>query len=148
TVVGNQPNSAYTNNAQASSSNFDPTPENNHASVTPFIADLSVTKAVALSPGGDLDASGTITVNDVIVFTVTVTNAGPDFATGVQLTDLLSASFTYLSDDNPPNYDPDTGLWDVGVIAPGTSRTLNITTSVNASGTNTAQVTASDQFDP
>jgi uncharacterized repeat protein (TIGR01451 family) len=148
TVVGNHPASAYTNSAQASSSNFDPTPENNHASVRPFIADLSVTKAAGLL--SDNDGSGTLTVGDTVRFTVTVTNAGPDFATGVHLVDLLTAGFTYVSDDSGGTYDPTTGLWNVGAIAPGTTLTLTITADVNPSGpyTNTAQVTASDQFDP
>jgi uncharacterized repeat protein (TIGR01451 family) len=150
TVVGNQPDSAYTNNAQASSSNFDPNTTNNSTSVTPFIADLSVTKTAALAPGGDLDGSGTLTVGDLVTFTVTVTNAGPDFATGVQLSDPLAAGFTYVSDNSGGTYDPTTGLWNVGVMAPGTTQTLTITASVNPTGpyTNTAQVTASQQFDP
>src|SRR5262249_2241544 len=151
TVVGGKPDSAYTNNAQVSSSgSFDPTPADEKASVTPFIADLSVTKTVALAPGGDLDNSGSMTVGDLVIFTVSVSNAGPDFATGVQLADLLTAGFTYVSDDSPGTYDPTTGLWDVGVMAPGTAQTLNITATVNPAGpySNTAQVTASQQFDP
>ena len=76
-----------------------------------------------MAPGGDLDDSGTLTAGDVITFTVTVTNAGPDFATGVQLSDPLTAAFTYLSDDSGGTYDPATGLWDVGVMAPGMTST-------------------------
>jgi uncharacterized repeat protein (TIGR01451 family) len=150
TVVGNQADSAYTNNAQASSSSFDPTPADNHASVTPFIADLGVTKTAALAPGGDLDGSGTLTQGDLVVFTVTVSNAGPDFATGVQLADPLAAGFTYVSDDSSGSYDPTTGLWNVGVIAPGTTQTLNIFATLNATGpfTNTARVAGRQQFDP
>jgi uncharacterized repeat protein (TIGR01451 family) len=151
TVVGNQPASAYTNSAQVSASNsFDPDPGNNSASATPFIADLGVTKTAGLAPGGDLDNNGTLTVGDLVNFTVTVTNAGPDFATGVQLSDPLTAGFTWVSDNSGGAYDPTTGLWNVGVIAPGTTQTLTITATVNATGpySNTAQVTASDQFDP
>src|SRR5262249_55874255 len=100
TVVGGKPASAYTNYAQVSASgSFDPnsTPNNNstteddNASVTPLIADLSVSKTAALAPGGDNDGSGTLTVGDTVVFTVTIANAGPDFATGVQLVDQLTA---------------------------------------------------------
>ena len=157
TVVGRKPDSAYTNYAQVSASgSFDPdsTPGNNstteddNASVTPFIADLSVTKTAALV--GDNDASGTLTVGDDVAFTVTVANAGPDFATGVQLVDLLAAGYTYVTDDSPGTYDPTTGLWNVGVLAPGETATLIILAATNASGPygNTAQVTASQQFDP
>src|SRR5262249_14207117 len=113
-------------------------------------ADLSVTKTAALAPGGDNDSSGTLTVGDTVLFTVTIANAGPDFATGVKLVDQLTAGFTYVSDDSPGTYDPATGAWLGGVMAPGTTQTLNITATVNATGpyTNTAQVTASQQFDP
>src|SRR5262249_46592322 len=100
TVVGGKPASAYTNYAQVSASgSFDPdsTPNNNstteddNASVAPLIADLSLTKTAAIAPGGDNDGSGTLTVGDTVVFTVTIANAGPDFATGVQLVDQLTA---------------------------------------------------------
>src|SRR5262249_14904288 len=131
TVTGGHPASAYTNYAEVSASdNFDPnstpgnhsTTEDDDASATPFIADLSVAKTVAML--SDNDDSGTLTVNDTVRFTITVTNAGPDFATGVQLVDLLTAGFTYVSDDSGGSYDPTTGLWNVGVMAPNTTQTL------------------------
>src|SRR4029453_15674538 len=105
--------SAYTNYAQVSASgSFDPdsTPNNNssteddNAVAAPFISDLSVTKTA--TPDGDNDGSGTLTVGDDIVFTVTVTNAGPDFASGVQLVDQLTAGYTYVGDDSLGTYDP------------------------------------------
>ena len=92
TVVGGKPASAYTNYAQVSATgSYDPdsTPGNNSttedddASVKPMIADLSVTKSVTFAPGGDLDANGTPSVEDQVVFTITITNTGPDYATGV-----------------------------------------------------------------
>jgi uncharacterized repeat protein (TIGR01451 family) len=151
TVVADQPDSGYTNSAQVSATDsFDPNPANDQTSVKPFIADLSLTKTAALAPGGDLDNSGTLTLGDLVNFTVNVTNAGPDFATGVQVSDPLAAGFTWVSDNSGGTYDPISGLWNVGVMAPGTTETLTITVSVNDTGpfTNTAQVTASDQFDP
>jgi uncharacterized repeat protein (TIGR01451 family) len=36
-------------------------------------------------------------VGDLVQFTVTVTNNGPSFARGVQLSDPLSAYFTWMS---------------------------------------------------
>jgi uncharacterized repeat protein (TIGR01451 family) len=152
TVIGGQSVSAYTNYAQVSSAGgFDPdsTPANNSttedddASVTPPIADLSVTKAVALAPGGDLDGSSSLTVGDRVVFTVTVSNAGPDPAPNVLLVDLLANGFTYVGDDSLGAYDAVTGQWVVGTVASATTKTLHITATVNPSGpyTNTAQVT-------
>ena len=68
----------------------------------------------------------------------------------MQVTDLLASGYTYVSDDSPGTYDPVTGLWNVGALAPGATATLNITATVNATGSyaNTAQVTASQHFDP
>ena len=63
---------------------FDPNTANNTASATetPQQADLAVTKTVS---------DATPNVGDQITFTVTLTNSGPDAATGVQVTDLLPA---------------------------------------------------------
>ena len=157
TVVGGKPASAYTNYAEVSASgSFDPnstpgdhsTDQDDDASVTPQIADLSLTKTASLA--SDVDDSGTYTVGDRVAFTVNVTNSGPDFATGVQVKDLLASGFTYVSDDGLGTYNPATGLWNVGVLAPGETATLIILAATNASGSyvNTAQVVASQQFDP
>jgi len=166
TVIAGQLTSAYTNYAQVSASGgFDPdsTPGNNSttedddASVTPPIADLSVTNAVALAPGGDLDGSGSLTVGDQVVFTVTVSNAGPDSAPGVQVVDWLgngvvNNSFTYVGDDSLGTYDGVTGQWVVGTMAPGTTQTLHITATAtpnpNGPYTNTVQVTSMGDFPP
>jgi uncharacterized repeat protein (TIGR01451 family) len=158
TVLGGKPAGAYTNYAQVSASgSFDPnstpgdnsTTEDDDVSIRPPIADLSVTMTAAFAPGGDLDASGTLTVGDQVVFTVTVANAGPDIATGVQLVDALPAGYTYVADDGEGAYDVTTGAWGVGILAPGAARSLHLAATVNPSGpyADTAQVTASGQFD-
>lgn len=107
-------------------------------------ADLSITKTVD---------DATPSVGDTIVYTVTVTNGGPDAATGVAVTDLLPAGLSYVS--NVPSqgtYISSTGVWTVGAIANGASKTLAITATVDTGTgsdtiTNTAEVTASDQTD-
>src|SRR5207253_151640 len=55
---------------------------------TPQQADLALTKAVS---------NATPNVGDVISFTLTLTNAGPDAATNVLVTDLLPAGLTFES---------------------------------------------------
>ena len=106
-------------------------------------ADLSVTKSVDNTAPNE---------GDNIVYTVTVNNAGPDNATGVQVTDVLPTGVTYVSDDGDGTYDSNTGVWNVGDVASGESDTLRITATVDAGTggqtiTNTASVTSADQID-
>ncbi|MGH2570390.1 MAG: FlgD immunoglobulin-like domain containing protein [bacterium] len=107
-------------------------------------ADVDVVKTV---DDGSPAEGGSVT------YTVTVTNNGPDGATGVAITDLLPAGVTYVSDTpSQGTYTSGTGVWDVGLIEDGGSATLQITATVDAgtAGTtigNTATVTALDQTD-
>ena len=123
---------------------FDPNTANNTAGATetPQQADVMVAKQVS---------NPTPNVGDQIVYTITVFNAGPNAATGVQVTDLLPAGVSFVS-ANPSqgSYDNGTGSWDVGAITTATPATLAITvTVVNvAQATNTATITDADQFDP
>ena len=65
----------------------------------------------------------------------------------------LPAGVSFVSSSEPANYDPSTGVWTVGDLAPSTSATLTITATVDAGTggttiTNTAAITAADQADP
>jgi uncharacterized repeat protein (TIGR01451 family) len=52
-----------------------------------------------------------------VTFTVTLHNAGPDTATGVEVTDHLPALFTYDSSTaSPGSYDSMMGVWSVGQL--------------------------------
>ena len=107
----------------------------------PDEADLSLTKIV--------DDSSPTAGTDVI-FTIEVTNGGPDDATDVEVRDLLPSGFAYVSDDAGGDYDDATGIWDVGTVTNGNSATLEITATVLQNGlhTNTAEVVSSTTFDP
>jgi hypothetical protein len=85
-----------------------------------------------------------------VAFTLTVTNHGPDPATGVEVTDLLPGDFTYLSDDGAGTYDAATGIWAIGSLGSGGSKALRIAAAVDVADAvvNSAEITASDQFDP
>ncbi|HEU4402060.1 MAG TPA: OmpA family protein, partial [Candidatus Polarisedimenticolia bacterium] len=85
-----------------------------------------------------------------VTFTLTVSNAGPNGATGVTVSDPLPSGYTYVSDTGGGAYNSGTGLWTVGAVASGGSAALGITATVLASGsyTNGAQVQASNQADP
>ena len=144
----------YANTAQVTASNQpdpDSTPNNNdpveddQATNTPVptaSADLSLTKTVD---------NATPTVGSNVTFTVTVANAGPSAATGVTVRDQLPAGYTFVSDNGAGAYVSGTGVWTIpGTIASGSSVSLQIVATVNASGpyANTAQITASNQPDP
>jgi uncharacterized repeat protein (TIGR01451 family) len=108
-------------------------------------SDLSV--ALIVSNAAPLEAAS-------IVYTITVTNNGPDAASTVQINDLLPAGVTYVSDvPSQGSYDDTTGDWYVGNIANGDSVTLQINVTVDAGTagstiTNTASVTYATQDDP
>src|SRR5262249_30789830 len=87
----------------------------------------------------------------VVTFTVTVTDNGPSGATGVRVTDLLPAGLALVSaTPGLGSYDGATGAWTVGALANGARATLLLAARVTAPGprTNTAAVSAADQFDP
>ena len=123
---------------------FDPNTANNTASATetPQQADLSVTKTVS---------DATPNVGDQITFTVTLSNQGPDAATGVQVTDLLPAGLTFVSaTPSQGTYNNVSGVWTVGTVSSGVPQTLSITATVvsPAAQTNTGTISDADQFDP
>jgi large repetitive protein len=136
----------------ASSDQIDPnsTPNNNNATendqdsatVTPQIADLSLTKTVD---------KGNPTVGDQVVFTVTVSNKGPDTATGVSVRDQVPEGMTFVSATaSQGSYNRNNGIWTVGTVINSGSATLRLTARVAQAGVkeNAAEVIASDQFDP
>ena len=90
-------------------------------------------------------------VGELLTFNVIVANQGPSPATGVAVTDVLSAGLTFEeAAPSQGSYDDATGVWTVGALANGDSAGLTITARVTQAGTvtNTASVTASDQPDP
>ena len=107
----------------------------------PDEADLSLTK--------DVDDSTPDNWFQNVTFTITVDNDGPDDATGVEVTDNLPSGLSWVSDDSGGDYNPSTGVWDVGTITSGNSATLEIVASVQPSGsyTNAAEVTDSTTYD-
>ena len=106
--------------------------------------DLSLTKTIAPPTGTDYY------YGQVVPYTVTVTNNGPDAATGVTVLDKLPTGLILQSATPVGAYAPGTGMWTVGSLASGASATLTLTVRINASGTivNNAEVETADQWDP
>jgi uncharacterized repeat protein (TIGR01451 family) len=103
-------------------------------------ADLSLTKTVS-NPN---PASGTS-----ISYTLSVTNSGssPTAASGVTVLDQLPIGVSFVSAAGFGAYDSSNGVWNVGSVPVGTTRTLTINVTVTAGlGTtiqNDAEITAS-----
>jgi uncharacterized repeat protein (TIGR01451 family) len=136
----------------AGSTPFDNNPANDSAFTRPPIADLELTKTVSDS---------TPNVGDIVTFTVSVFNRGPDTAYGVRIEDRISTGFSdvaHLSTSvGSASLDGSTIRWNSSVsIAPGATATLTFTARVNATTgtageyTNVAEVTgmANNIFDP
>jgi uncharacterized repeat protein (TIGR01451 family) len=108
------PGTTFTNMATVSSGVFDPNEENNTGIVgtstpPPPSADLAVSKSGPTAAGPDSD----------IVYTITVTNSGPDAAANVSMSDTLPGTLTFVS------FTQDSGpVFNCGV--PGTTTTCTL----------------------
>ena len=85
---------------------------------------------------------------DVVVWTLNITNAGPNKATGVVVTDILPEGLIYIRDDSGGKYNPATGILNIGELDVGEQRIINIFAIINKTGeiVNKANVT-SKEFD-
>ena len=104
-------------------------------------ADLAIAKSL-------LPAAGPYVLGQQVTYTVTVTNNGPDAASGVAVADVLPAALTSIV------VTPATGswvpsTWTIGSLAVGASTTMTVTGSIQATGSiaNAASVTG-NEFDP
>jgi len=118
--------------------------------------EISITTSQCSEETADLSLfkfanTNSATTGDTIIYTISVLNGGTNDATSVQISDILPTDlwFVSASDDN---YNPFTGIWNVGEITSGTGQFLEITTIMMATtGTslsNFAQVIYSDINDP
>lgn len=112
--------------------------------ITQPYADLSLAKSVSnASPANGASAS----------YTLTLTNASgsPSSATGVTVRDSLPLGISFVSSSGDGSYNSGTGVWTVGTIPAGATRTLTINFTVTATAgatiTNSAEVSASSVVD-
>jgi uncharacterized repeat protein (TIGR01451 family) len=119
--------------------------------------DLTLT-TVPIAPSADLSLTKTVSnaapaVGASINYVLSVTNASGSAltATGVTVQDTLPAGFAFTGASGFGSYNSATGVWTVGSIPPGTTRSLTITGTVTATSgatiTNVAEVSASSAFD-
>jgi uncharacterized repeat protein (TIGR01451 family)/gliding motility-associated-like protein len=135
-AVGDYNNTAIIEGTQ---SDLDPLNDTSSIDLNPVaLSDLSLTKTV--------ENAFPATLSEV-TFTLTAENFGPSIATGVKVTDLLTDGYTYISSFTLTGvYDKNTGIWNIGTLASGSTATLTITALVNTSGnyTNTASITGNE----
>ena len=132
------------NDAEISSPSEDPTKlGNNKSSVTINaieLADLSLTKTVS---------NATPNVNDEIVYTIVVSNAGPHAATNVEIQDVLPAGISFVSSTSLTNNNG-TLTGTIANLAKDAKVEFTFRAKVTSGGkiTNAAQITKSDVKDP
>ena len=153
----------YVNTAQISASDQsdpDSTPNNDdgdqseddedNASVTPGgdlgEADLMLTKSVD---------NATPNIGESVTFTLTISNAGPDTATNVGVSDIVPVGYTNIGNvSNGGVVNGNNVSWSIASVASGASVQVSFTAEVVAPTgvaneyVNTAQISASDQSDP
>ncbi|MDH3598539.1 MAG: DUF11 domain-containing protein [Candidatus Tectomicrobia bacterium] len=139
---------AFYSVARDQTGNLEDVPSNADTSTTvqvpePTEADLALTKSDAVDP---------VTAGNDVTYTVVVSNAGPDAAQNVVLTDTLPAGVTFASaapDQGTCNELGGVVTYDLGAIPNGGSVNLIIvvTTTTEGALTNTASV-ASETTDP
>ena len=130
------------NTAMVSANEPDSNATNDSASTSITVlnpADMSVTVSVD---------NNTPQVSEIITYTVTVSNGGPNNATNVRASDVLPTGVTYVSSvQSQGTYSPSTDIWTIGSMANGTSVVLTVQATTNSSTegmsiTNTVNVTA------
>ena len=117
------------NFVSVNSTQYDWNESNNHDNEsvdTVKIADLSVIKLINNSSPN---------YNDLIKWTIIVSNNGPNMATGVIVNDLLPKSVEYISSYLSKGfYNPVNGIWDVGNLNAGEKLQLNIVSKIVKTG--------------
>jgi len=121
----------------------DPDPNNNQVSITLSAesADLALTKVVDLP---------TTDIGDTVTFTLTLTNHGPNDASGIQVMDQVPPGMTFHDvEPSAGSYEAGSGLWSLDELLFTESATLDIRATVDLpiSLSNTASLFASTTRD-
>ena len=113
-------------------------------------ADLMLEKTVVLTT--DVDGSGGYSLGDVVTFTLTLTNLGPNNATGVDVQDVVPDGYSNVTNISGGGVltGSDTVNWLGLSVNNGQAMPLTFDATLTGSGnyTNVAQVMDADQDDP
>ena len=111
-------------------------------SVKAQTSDLSITKSVN---------NNTPFIGDAIIFTLTITNNGPDIATGIAVLDEVPSGYGSITNISNGGATIGNSInWTGLIIQPNTSVVLTLNVTVLSTGTynNRAEITASNSVDP
>ncbi|MFB6456178.1 gliding motility-associated C-terminal domain-containing protein [Chitinophaga sp. Hz27] len=127
----------YINTATVKADEKDPDNSNNSSVVNikpDPITDLHVSKSVSnMAPPHGSD----------VTFTIIAGNDGPSDGTGITVTDVLPAGYSFKSASaTTGSYSATTGIWNIGNMTKNATATLTVTATVNKTGnyTNTAVI--------
>ncbi len=150
--IGANQTADITNTATTSATEVDTDTTNNSDSATLDLieSDLRITKT---------DSPDPVNAGDQLVYTITVTNDGPDAASGVVVVDPLPAGVTFVSGDvggnsNLVTFDAQSGdvTAVVGTLANAATSVITVTVAVDEAAasplSNSASVTATPNTDP
>jgi uncharacterized repeat protein (TIGR01451 family) len=150
-VVTPSTSGTLSNTATVSATEGDPQSANNSASIDVEVEEAAATRA-DLSISKTVDADD-VSEGDLVTYEIVVTGLGPGTATGVVITDVLPDTLAFVDATCSQGiYDPDTGRWQVGTLAPEATAMLELVARVR-SGTqgrtivNVARIASSDQTD-
>ncbi|QHL87829.1 DUF11 domain-containing protein [Nibribacter ruber] len=137
------------NTATIRGNEADQVPGNNSSTVITVVSTTPGAGVANLAINKSVDKAE-VTLGEQVVFTLRATNAGPSAATGVKVTDVLPAGFTFVSAAPAAEYNATTGIWTIGNLAAGASaRELKITATTTMVGRlKNVAVIAGDQPDP
>ena len=116
----------------------------------------NVTAQILINPRGHVTITKNVNTtipnyHNLVTFTITVTNNGPNDVSGLQVTDLLPAglSFDSVNTHGFGTYNSGNGIWDIGILNNGATATLTLVANVTATGsiTNWANVTSQTTHD-
>ncbi|MEZ4913616.1 MAG: DUF11 domain-containing protein [Chitinophagales bacterium] len=132
----------------------DSTPNNNNPAEDDQ-DDAVVTITVPGEPMIDLELNKTasklvMNVGETFTYTISVSNEGPDMATGVSVNELLPSGVSYVSHvSSTGTYVPSTATWTIGTMNAGSVASLTIEVMATGEGsvTNVAQVLSANEQD-
>lgn len=129
------------NLVSVNSTQYDWNESNNHDNESVDVikvADLSVIKLINNSNPN---------YNDLIKWTIIVSNNGPNAATGVVVNDLLPNAVEYISSNPSKVYNPVSGIWDIGNLDVGEKLQLDIVSKIVKTGniTNVVKVRGNEK---